>query len=662
MSRHIVSELEINVTQSLRRYVSIQREFSEKAQETVTNLDENARFYDSSLKQISLVRAEISIFIDQLISNLMRQYNYYDCTREDFLQDESYTRLMRIQEEYDKYCELLKTNQQALASVKLAQAAGEAASMVTGLDFGIISNSISAHLIYHAQNEAAIRRQKAEAQEYYERQEKLIHAQAEQKASLESHEYYNRVFMPQIKSTTQQVYGGIMISYLQILHKLGAINIDEIKDFDHSRSQQILRNLVGCSNPERVIATALVACPFNTEVYVHAEKYGLLDDNLLLIAEDVGVKDELLQIVKPAVPEEDEIIEKEIDRFLYNEVDVYDDNWESRASTYSREANALKERFPNSFAGYGLYAAYSICHCWKKNFIFSVAVKDNLDKFFELYTGDEEYSYRFEEILRLISDHFNTYFHVAEDDLAENWYSNSEATMWSNVVATKMRQITALETVQYFIAKMEAFSKQDITWNINVEKNNLLWYVYSFCAPHIIHKSIDGSGWNTVTMRYHLPLSERSFAIELYDKLMAEGVGDYKSGLYAFKKNDKSPRSDFVINGPDIWRDEISAEGLRHITEVRTPANSGGCYIATCVYGSYDCPQVWVLRRFRDDTLDASVIGRMFIKFYYAVSPFMVEHFGRFLCVRKIWKCFTDSIVNSLERKGISSAPYCDKY
>lgn len=24
--------------------------------------------------------------------------------------------------------------------------------------------------------------------------------------------------------------------------------------------------------------------------------------------------------------------------------------------------------------------------------------------------------------------------------------------------------------------------------------------------------------------------------------------------------------------------------------------NSGGCYVATCVYGSYDCPEVWTLR------------------------------------------------------------------
>ena len=30
--------------------------------------------------------------------------------------------------------------------------------------------------------------------------------------------------------------------------------------------------------------------------------------------------------------------------------------------------------------------------------------------------------------------------------------------------------------------------------------------------------------------------------------------------------------------------------------------SDSGCYIATCVYGSYDCPQVQTLRRFRDDT------------------------------------------------------------
>ena len=40
----------------------------------------------------------------------------------------------------------------------------------------------------------------------------------------------------------------------------------------------------------------------------------------------------------------------------------------------------------------------------------------------------------------------------------------------------------------------------------------------------------------------------------------------------------------------------------------RRPQNSGGCYVATCVYGSYDCPQVWTLRRFRDNTLAETMI------------------------------------------------------
>lgn len=34
------------------------------------------------------------------------------------------------------------------------------------------------------------------------------------------------------------------------------------------------------------------------------------------------------------------------------------------------------------------------------------------------------------------------------------------------------------------------------------------------------------------------------------------------------------------------------------------------CYVATAVYGSYDCPEVWTLRRFRDFALDETWYGR----------------------------------------------------
>lgn len=58
----------------------------------------------------------------------------------------------------------------------------------------------------------------------------------------------------------------------------------------------------------------------------------------------------------------------------------------------------------------------------------------------------------------------------------------------------------------------------------------------------------------------------------------------------------------------------------------QTTTSSGGCYIATMVYGDYDHPQVLVLRDFRDTVLQRFSIGRAFIRFYYRYSPTWVEH------------------------------------
>jgi hypothetical protein len=52
---------------------------------------------------------------------------------------------------------------------------------------------------------------------------------------------------------------------------------------------------------------------------------------------------------------------------------------------------------------------------------------------------------------------------------------------------------------------------------------------------------------------------------------------------------------------------------------------SGGCYIASMAYGSYEHPQVLLLRKFRDETLANSAFGRNFISAYYKVSPKLVE-------------------------------------
>ena len=89
--------------------------------------------------------------------------------------------------------------------------------------------------------------------------------------------------------------------------------------------------------------------------------------------------------------------------------------------------------------------------------------------------------------------------------------------------------------------------------------------------------------------------------------------------------------------------------------------HSDGCYVATCVYGSYDCPQVWTLRRFRDDTLGRTRGGRAFIRTYYAISPTAVKLFGKRSWFRKICKKRLDRMVDELNCSGVENTPYKDK-
>ena len=88
---------------------------------------------------------------------------------------------------------------------------------------------------------------------------------------------------------------------------------------------------------------------------------------------------------------------------------------------------------------------------------------------------------------------------------------------------------------------------------------------------------------------------------------------------------------------------------------------SGGCYVATCVYGSYDCPQVWTLRRYRDDTLATTWYGRAFIRTYYAISPTLVKWFGKTRWFKKLWQGKLDRMVKKLNDEGVESTPYEDK-
>ncbi len=91
-----------------------------------------------------------------------------------------------------------------------------------------------------------------------------------------------------------------------------------------------------------------------------------------------------------------------------------------------------------------------------------------------------------------------------------------------------------------------------------------------------------------------------------------------------------------------------------------TSGRKSGCYVATSVYGSYDCPQVWTLRRFRDNVLAETWYGRLFIKLYYAVSPTAVRLFGDADWFQSFFRDRLDDMVADLQADGFEATPYDD--
>lgn len=130
--------------------------------------------------------------------------------------------------------------------------------------------------------------------------------------------------------------------------------------------------------------------------------------------------------------------------------------------------------------------------------------------------------------------------------------------------------------------------------------------------------------------------------------------------VYGMKINDETIAkyrgilNDIKKGLPEEKQDVIGEENISN-------PSSGPCYVATAVYGSYDCPQVWTLRRYRDYTLAETWFGRAFIKTYYAVSPTMVKWFGKTSWFKSIGRKFLDKKVKKLNEDGVADTRYYDK-
>jgi len=124
--------------------------------------------------------------------------------------------------------------------------------------------------------------------------------------------------------------------------------------------------------------------------------------------------------------------------------------------------------------------------------------------------------------------------------------------------------------------------------------------------------------WNKAAQLADLPTPGTAGEPEEYTTPML-AAGTYYFALSARSGDGLlSPRASVAAIVTKGSQSDTSTVGA--ITDVQTSGKSG-CFIATAAFGSPVDPHVMSLRRFRDTRLLTNLPGRLFVSFYYRVSP-----------------------------------------
>lgn len=89
-------------------------------------------------------------------------------------------------------------------------------------------------------------------------------------------------------------------------------------------------------------------------------------------------------------------------------------------------------------------------------------------------------------------------------------------------------------------------------------------------------------------------------------------------------------------------------------TSTNTTASSSSgssCFVATATYRAANVPQVAFLRGYRDTVLVPSRFGRLFIKTYYAIGPWLARPVDRFPALQSFMRILLDKLVRQLARQ-----------
>jgi hypothetical protein len=83
-----------------------------------------------------------------------------------------------------------------------------------------------------------------------------------------------------------------------------------------------------------------------------------------------------------------------------------------------------------------------------------------------------------------------------------------------------------------------------------------------------------------------------------------------------------------------------------------SPSGSGsGCFIATAAFGSYRAPEVILLQKFRDRILLTNAPGRLFVEYYYRLSPSLANFISHYDSLRSATRLALKPLIFTIQHR-----------
>lgn len=272
----------IGKTDSIMTYLNLNSIAMNSAEKAVEMFDEKVnRLEHDPKKFLDSIEYEMTACASDLVSYIENRFEIYDLLEKDLIKGRGYTNLVSIAADYYTHGESVKHKIELNTIQQKANAQRIASSKVTGLGFGIISNSLAAHLVYDAQSEAAIKKQTAEAEEYLATRNAEISIHADGQWYLLQQQYFQSTLAPKMREAITYAYTDMLAYCIAFLGKRNCIDVELVKSFDFERSQAILDKAYSISSSaHKIIEDALRWCPYNINIYVKAKQCGLFNEKM----------------------------------------------------------------------------------------------------------------------------------------------------------------------------------------------------------------------------------------------------------------------------------------------------------------------------------------------------------------------------------------------